>query len=144
MSLHIPDLTEQWGELVVVHSPGSEHLCVVVAECSQLRQTTQEASKVLRLLWVLHNTQLLQHVQDGLLKILHSLLVLHIRPVWRDDYTLAFNSVITKYLRIIESCCHQLTWCQDGDGGEESLFLLHHVEFTDAFVEVEHWFDEFL
>lgn len=41
-------------------------------------------------------------------------------------------------------CCFGLTWCQDSYGGEESLFLLHHMELTDAFVEVEHGCHEFL
>lgn len=41
-------------------------------------------------------------------------------------------------------CWFGLTWCQDSYGGEESLFLLHHMELTDAFVEVEHGCHEFL
>ena len=31
-----------------------------------------------------------------------------------------------------------LTWSQDGDGGEEGLLLLQHVQLTDAVVEVKH------
>lgn len=80
-SLHVPYLTEQRREFMVVHSPGSEHLGVVVAERSQLRQTAQEASKVLLLLWVLQDTQLPQHVQHGLLKPLDRLRILDIRPI---------------------------------------------------------------
>ena len=82
VSLHIPDLTEQGGKFVVVHPPGREHLCMVVVECSQLCQTAQETSKVLRLRGMLQGTKLPQHVQHGLLKSLNSLLILHIRPVW--------------------------------------------------------------
>lgn len=115
-SLHVPDLTQQRGEFVVVRPPGREHLRMVVVECSQLRQATQETSKVLRLLWMLQDAQLPQHVQHRLLESLNSLLILHIRPVW----------------------------CQDGYGSEESLFFLRHVEFTDAFVKVEHGCDEFV
>lgn len=37
-----------------------------------------------------------------------------------------------------------LTWCQDGYGSKESLFLLCHVEFADAFVKVEHGCNEVL
>lgn len=120
VSLHIPDLTEQWGKFVVVHSPGCEHLCVVVVECSQLRQAAQETSKVLRLLWMLQDTQLPQQVQHGLLKSLNSLLILHIRPIWRGvERTVVIHKpfedqtfwninpplliVIPKYLWIIES-----------------------------------------
>lgn len=51
--LHVPYLTEQRGEFMVVHSPGCEHLCVVIVEGSQLRQTAQETGKVLRLLRML-------------------------------------------------------------------------------------------
>lgn len=82
---HIPDLTEQWGKFMVVHSPGCKHLCVVVAERSQLSQTAQETSKILRLLWMLQDTQLPQHIQHGLLKSLNSLLILHIRPICRGE-----------------------------------------------------------
>lgn len=57
-SLHVPDLTEQRGKFVVVHSPGCEHLCVVVAESSQLCQTAQETSEVLWILWMVQDTHL--------------------------------------------------------------------------------------
>lgn len=81
VSLHVPYFTEQRRKFMVVHFPGREHLCVVVAECSQLRQAAQQTSKVLRLLWVLQDTQLPQHVQHGLLKPLDSLMILDVRPV---------------------------------------------------------------
>lgn len=82
VSLHVPDLTEQRGKFVVVHSPGCEHLCVVVAERPQLRQASQETSEVLRILRMLQDTHLPQHVQNGLLKSLDGLLILHVRPIW--------------------------------------------------------------
>jgi hypothetical protein len=58
-SLHIPDLTEEWGELVVVHPPGHQHLCVVMVECPQFSQATQEAGKMLRVLRLVDLAQLL-------------------------------------------------------------------------------------
>lgn len=81
VSLYVPDLTEQRGKFVVIHPPGCEHLCVIVVQCSQLRQPSEETSKVLRLLWMLQDAQLLQQVQHGLLKSLNSPLVLHERPI---------------------------------------------------------------
>ena len=82
VSLHVPDLTEQRGKFVVVDSPGCEHLRMVVAERPQLRQASQETSEVLRILRMLQDTHLPQHVQNGLLKSLNSLLILHVRPIW--------------------------------------------------------------
>lgn len=81
-SLHIPDLTEQRGKLVVVHSPGREHLGVVVAERPQLCQAAQEAGEVLRDMGVVENAHLPQQVQYGLLEPLNSRLILNIRSVW--------------------------------------------------------------
>lgn len=81
-SLHIPDLTEQRGKLVVVHSPGREHLGVVVAERPQLRQAAQETCEVLRLLGMVENAHLPQQVQGVLLETLNSRLILNIRSVW--------------------------------------------------------------
>lgn len=81
VSLYVPDLAEQRGKLVVVDSPGREHLCVVVAERPQLRQAAQETSKVLRLLRMLQGAQLPQHVQHRLLQALHGVLVLDVGPI---------------------------------------------------------------
>lgn len=81
-SLNIPDLTEQRGELVVIHFPGREHLCVVVAERPQLRQAAQETGEVLRFLGMVEDAHLPQQVQHVLLEPLNSRLVLNIRSVW--------------------------------------------------------------
>lgn len=35
-----------------------------------------------------------------------------------------------------------LTWGKDGDGCEESMFLLHHLQFTNTLIEDEHRGDE--
>lgn len=85
MSLHIPDLAEQRGKLVVTGSPGCEHFCVVVIECSQLSQASQETGKVLRLLWMLQGADLPQQIQHRLLESLNSLLIPHIRAIWRGS-----------------------------------------------------------
>lgn len=142
-SLHIPDLTEQRREFVVVDSPGCEHLCVVVAESSQLCQTAQETSEVLRILWMVQEAHLPQHIQYCLLKSLNSQLVLHVGPVCTQRWRVMILQPL-RTSRITERCWQWLTWCQDGYGGEESLFLMHHVEFPNAFVKVEHGCDEFL
>lgn len=81
-SLHVPDLTKQRSEFVVVHPPGREHLCVVVAERPQLSQTAQQTSKVLRVLRMVQHAHLPQHVQDVLLNLLHSPVILHVGPIW--------------------------------------------------------------
>lgn len=81
-SLHIPDLTKQRGKLVIVHSPGREHLGVVVAERPQLRQAAQETGEVLWLMGMVENAHLPQQVQCSLLETLNSWLILNIRSVW--------------------------------------------------------------
>lgn len=145
-SLHIPDFTEQRGEFVVVDSPGCQHLCVVVVKRSQLCQAAQETSEVLWLQWMLQGAQLPQHIQHGLLKSLYSLLILHIRTVWKRDVSgllyWYLGNTLTKQTTV-NTVTQRLTWAQDCYGGEESLFLLDHMEFTNAFVEVEHRCDKF-
>lgn len=58
-SLHIPDLTEEWSELVVIHSPGHQHLSMVVIERPKFRQATQKAGKMLRVLGLVNLAQFL-------------------------------------------------------------------------------------
>lgn len=58
-SLHIPDLTEERGELVVIHPPGHQHLRVVMVECAKLRQAAQETGKMLRVLGLVNLAQFL-------------------------------------------------------------------------------------
>lgn len=58
-SLYIPDFTEQRGEFVVIYSPGHQHLCVVMIECPQLSQATQETGKMLRVFRLINFAQLL-------------------------------------------------------------------------------------
>lgn len=80
-SLHVPDLTKQRSKFVVVHPPGCEHLCVVVAERPQLSQTAQQTSKVLGVLRMVQHAHLPQHVQHVLLNLLHSSVILHEGPI---------------------------------------------------------------
>lgn len=82
-SLHVPDLAQERGELVVVHPPGHQHLGVVVVEGPQLREAPQQAGEVLRVLGLVNLAQLLQHVQQRLLELLHRLAVLYVLPVCR-------------------------------------------------------------
>lgn len=141
-SLHVPDLAEQRGELVVVDLPGGEHLGVVVAEGPQLRQAAQQAGEVLGLPRVAQGARLPQHVQHGLLEPLHGRLVLHVGPLWGGGAGESVRRGAPHRTGLTGGS--RLTWGQDGDGGEQSLLLLHHVELPDALVEVEHGRDELL
>lgn len=67
---------------MVVHFPGREHLCVVVAERPQLRQAAQETGEVLRFMGMVEDAHLPQQGQHVLLEALNSRLVLNIRSVW--------------------------------------------------------------
>lgn len=84
-SLHVPDLTEQRSKFVVVDSPGSEHLCVVVAQRPQLSEAAQQTSKVLGVLRMVQHTHLPQHVQNGLLNPLNSPVILHVGTIWVEE-----------------------------------------------------------
>ncbi|TNN57395.1 hypothetical protein EYF80_032364 [Liparis tanakae] len=85
---------------------GREHLCVVVAECSQLRQAAQQTSKVLRLLWVLQDAQLPQHVQHGLLKPLDSLMILDTHRIFeKRNVQDTAEVVITLDSLVVEETC---------------------------------------
>lgn len=145
-SLHVPDLTKQRRKFVVVHLPGCEHLRVVVAERPQLRQTTQETSKVLWILWMVQHAHLPQHLQYGLLESLNSILILHVGTICVEGQWHYISGIIKKKKKktVNVSSLQPLTWCQNGDRGKESLFLLYHVELPNTFVEVEHGGDEFL
>lgn len=148
-SLHVPDLTKQRCKFVVVHPPGCEHLCMVMAERPQLCQTTQETSKVLWILWMVQHAHLPQHIQYGLLESLNSMLILHVGPIWVEGQWCYIShwelrSIIKKLVCDFEGSLQPLTWCQNGDCGKESLFLLYHVELPNTFVKVKHGGDEFL
>ena len=80
-SLHVPDLAEQRGELVLAGAPGEQHLGVVVVQRAQLRQPPQEPGEVLGLAGVLDPAELPQDLQHQLLEPLHRRLVAHVRPV---------------------------------------------------------------
>lgn len=111
LSLYIPDLTEQGCKLVVVHSPGREHLGVVVVERPELGQTAEQSSEVLRLVRMMQGTKLPEHVQHGLLESLNRQLVLYIRPLCKNvrvNYTLRLPQVL---LGAFVSHFHRLTWC---------------------------------
>lgn len=81
---------------MVVRSPGCEQLHVEVVERSQLCQTAQETSEVLRLPRMLQGAQLPQHIQHGLLKSLNSLLIFDIRPIWRGIEWIVIIIVFTE------------------------------------------------
>lgn len=80
-SLHVPDLAEQRGELVLAGAPGEQHLGVVVVERAQLRQAAQQPGEVLGLGGVPQPAELAQDLQHRLLQPLHRRLVPHVRPV---------------------------------------------------------------
>lgn len=72
---------------MVARSPGRQHFSMVVVECTQLGQPSEETGEMLRLVRMVEDANPPQHIQHGVLQPLDCPLILNVGPLCEEDVT---------------------------------------------------------